>query len=380
MEATAPVPLTDTPTHHTSGAERNILVIGGGIAGCSVARALAERGWDVMLLTRAVTDGASGNAAAVLFPQLSKRWLPSTAWNFAAEDFSRRLYTSLQILGAQTLIESPGILRLPRHEAEAAALRQINDALGLDAAIVRWVEANEASEQAGVALTTGAAFLPQGSWVNPVALCANLLQHPRIQVRAGVAVRRLVREGAGWRAHAVNGEDFYSAQMCLANGFEAAALLPVPLALSATAGQVSTLSADQVAAPLRSILCHKGYVIPLGTGYLIGATYDREDLSGRVTEENHQKNASEVAQFLPGWMTGPATEGRTSLRATTPDRLPYVGQLEPGLWLSLGHGSRGMISAPLAAEIIASKLSGEMPPVGPELYRVVDPQRMLTHR
>lgn len=359
------------------GREESILVIGGGIAGCSLARALAERGRAVTLLSRDVADGASGNEAAVLFPQLSKRWLASTAWFFAAEDFARRRYRALEAQSDDTLMASPGILRLPRHADEETALRRIHDTLGLDASIVRWVEAGEASERAGVPLATGAAFLPQGSWVRPSALCRALLQHPRIETHINTTIARLEQAGAAWRVHDAQGVCWTTHTLCLANAQDAAALLPTALPLSVTAGQVSRLHAAQTRQTLHHILCHKGYVIPQPGGTLIGATYDRADLSGRVTDENHAKNLHEVAQFLPGWIDGSPVAGRTSLRATTPDRLPYVGPLAPGLWLSLGHGSRGMISAPLAAEIIASAICGEASPVSPGLCRAVDPRRML---
>jgi tRNA 5-methylaminomethyl-2-thiouridine biosynthesis bifunctional protein len=94
-----------------------------------------------------------------------------------------------------------------------------------------------------------------------------------------------------------------------------------------------------------------------------------------VADENHQRNLAEVENFLPGWVRGAATGGRTSLRATTPDRLPYVGQLAEGLYVSTGHGSRGMLSAPLAAEAIASHIAGEQLPLTDTLRRAVNPLR-----
>jgi tRNA 5-methylaminomethyl-2-thiouridine biosynthesis bifunctional protein len=94
-----------------------------------------------------------------------------------------------------------------------------------------------------------------------------------------------------------------------------------------------------------------------------------------VTLEKHQRNLADVAQFLPGWMQGDAENGRASLRATTPDRLPYIGEIDIGLWVSTGHGSRGFLSAPLAAEIIASAIFGEQAPVTQELLAAVNPLR-----
>jgi tRNA 5-methylaminomethyl-2-thiouridine biosynthesis bifunctional protein len=52
-----------------------------------------------------------------------------------------------------------------------------------------------------------------------------------------------------------------------------------------------------------------------------------------------------------------------------------VGAVDAGLYVSTGHGSRGLLSAPLAAEIIASAIAGEISPVTVTLANAVRPLR-----
>jgi tRNA 5-methylaminomethyl-2-thiouridine biosynthesis bifunctional protein len=52
-----------------------------------------------------------------------------------------------------------------------------------------------------------------------------------------------------------------------------------------------------------------------------------------------------------------------------------VGAVDRGLYVSTGHGSRGLLSAPLAAEMIASMIAGEMSPVAQALAKAVNPLR-----
>ena len=49
----------------------------------------------------------------------------------------------------------------------------------------------------------------------------------------------------------------------------------------------------------------------------------------------------------------------------------------PGLYLSSGHGSRGLTSTPLAAEVLASQICGEPIPLSRELQRALAPARFL---
>ena len=386
----------------------SVIVIGAGIAGATLAHALAVRGHSVTVLERgAVANGASGNVAGVLFPQLTKQWNASTAWYFTAYGFMLRQLQHWRETGLEFASAMPGMLRLPRHAEEEQQLRALNGTLGLDTAMVHWLERDAASAQAGVELATGAAYFPQGTWVNAPSLCRALLQHANIMLRSNSGVAELARAGDGWQVTLADGKMLMADVVCVAAAEESAALLAdYDLKLHAVGGQLSEIPAADVVRPLRSILCHKGYVVPLtdtasssgssrgsivdkvdprdepeddertkdATRYLIGATYHREAMQA-VTEARHAENIAELEKILPGWFQGKAARGRSSLRATTPDRMPYIGKLDEGLYVSTGHGSRGLLSAPLAAEMIAGAIGGEQSPVRASLMAAVDPRR-----
>lgn len=356
--------------------QKNIIVIGAGIAGATLAHALAMRGYQVTVLERGeVANGASGNVAGVLFPQLTKQWNTSTAWYFTAYGFMLRQLARWRAAGLEFKSAAPGMLRLPRHAEEEQQLRALNETLGLDAAMVQWMERDAASAQAGLELQTGGAYFPHGTWVNAPSLCAALLQHGNIMLRSNSCVTKLAREGDGWQVTLADGEVLSADTIGVAAAEESVVLLgDYAVKLNAVGGQLTEISTSDAAQPLRSILCHKGYVVPLANSYLIGATYHREEMHA-VTDARHAENIVELANVLPGWFNGKAIGGRSSLRATTPDRMPYIGALDDGLYVSTGHGSRGLLSAPLAGEMIASAISGEQSPVSVALAAAVHPLR-----
>ena len=350
-----------------------ILILGAGIAGASLSRTLAERGFQVTVLEAGtIACGASGNAAGVLFPQLAKRWSVMSDWYFASYRF---MLHQLPRWGNMPYAQV-GMLRLPRHAAEAEQLQHVNATLGLDPSIVHWLERDAASAQAGIALTSGAAFFPHGTWVNPAQCCTQLLRHENITLHEHTDVVSVTKKADRWVVQVADGREFVSPYCAIATAHASAALLPQHhLPLGVSAGQVSMITAADVATPLSCILCHKGYVIPIGAHYLVGATYDHDDRSGAVTHANHQHNMDGLAHLLPHWFSGEVVGGRTALRATTPDRLPYVGAVDDGLFVSVGHGSRGLLSAPLAAEMIVSAIAGEQSPVTRALRHAVRPLR-----
>jgi tRNA 5-methylaminomethyl-2-thiouridine biosynthesis bifunctional protein len=386
-------------------AQTSIFVVGGGIAGATLARALAERGYRVTLLERgAVASGASGNAAGVLFPQITKQWGGASAWYFTAYGFALRQLIHWQAQGLRFEHAMCGMLRLPRHAEEEYLLQHLAQTHEIDASIVHWLDREAASAVAGVALQTGAAFFPQGTWLNPAALCAALLQHENITVNEKIGAESLTREGSAWRITTNDGGVYDSDICCITAAHETGSLLgEYGITLGCVGGQVSLFAQGNNAPRLRSILCHKGYVIPLtescvashgeplaaGVGgdsrlggeepptinsYIVGATYHRDAMT-EVNEQRHAENKAALEEILPGWMQGEATFGRSSIRATTPDRLPIIGAVDDGLYVATGYGSRGLLSAPLAAEMIASAIAGEISPVSKQLQTLTRPLR-----
>jgi tRNA 5-methylaminomethyl-2-thiouridine biosynthesis bifunctional protein len=93
-----------------------------------------------------------------------------------------------------------------------------------------------------------------------------------------------------------------------------------------------------------------------------------------------------LAQLAPGFHAAVEADrlnpaglaGRAALRCGSPDYLPLVGAVDeplPGLTMSAAHGSRGLISAPLAGEVLACALEDEPAPLPADLVRALRPSR-----
>lgn len=353
--------------------DQPILILGAGIAGATAARALAECGKQVLVLERAkVASNASGNPAGVLYPPLTKFYIPSTAWHFTGYSLMLRQLARWKEAGLRFSFASPGMLRLPRPEQHATDFVSLN----MDPTIMRYVTQAEASRLAELEVASDGWWFPQGTWLAPAELCRALLQHPNIDLREESPVATLTQDSSLWRITLANGETLTAKQVIVATAHETPQLLPdYPLKLGISAGQVSVLPSESLPIP-RCIISHRGYIIPMDKQLLLGATYDRSEHAGSITQANHIENLSHAQAAMPGWpVPDRAVSGRTSFRATAPDRLPYVGELAPGLYTSIGHGSRGLISAPLAAEILTAMITDSPIPLEKPLRDAVHPLR-----
>jgi tRNA 5-methylaminomethyl-2-thiouridine biosynthesis bifunctional protein len=137
------------------------------------------------------------------------------------------------------------------------------------------------------------------------------------------------------------------------------------------------------------VVSYGGYITPDVAGaHFLGAHYSHGDdeLTPRSsdTEEMLRLNA----QWLPtlSLINGETTGTRVCFRTSTIDRLPYIGALPdytdfkqlvaqyrsgtnlankvtcapiPGIFVNVGHGSRGLLSCPIGGEIIAREIVKE---------------------
>ena len=386
--------------------ERRALVIGAGIAGAALAERLGARGWRVVLAERGaeVAGATSGNHAGSFHPVVSSDDGVLARLTRAGTLYALRHWSTLEAAGHALRWDRCGVLQLARDAREDGAQRKALEALGYPPAYARHVTREEASAHAGIALGAGGLWFAHSGWVQPRTLVAALLARcgPALDLRLGSRVAALEYDGAQWLARDPAGAVIDAAPIViLANGADATMLARVPqLALRRVRGQVSYVPAERFEAP-HAVVLRGGTLLPPVNGLcVVGASYDFDDEDPQPRVDAHVGNLERLARIAPGANQGidPALlAGRVGFRAVTPDRLPIVGKLarveqpsmgrgaprlaalarQPGLYGAFGYGSRGLVWASLAAELLASQIEGEPLPLEGALVDALDPGRFL---
>lgn len=394
---------------------RDAIVIGGGLAGTAAAASLAARGLAVTLLDRrpALAAEASGNAQGVLYIKPSAHGTALTDLSLAGLAFTRR--ELLRRLPADGRAWSAcGVLALVQDPAEAdrqAALA----ALGWPADFLRAVSAQEASMLAGVELGCGGLFYGGAGWAHPPAVCAAFTQHPGVTVRFDAAVDALERDGAGrWRVTTTTGATYEAAVVVVAGGLDTARLPGLAhLPLKAIRGQITGVPSTDASTRLATVLCGDSYVAPARLGrHWLGATFDIGETDTATRADDHRRNLAALHLLAPALAAAldvddsavGTYEGRAGVRCVTPDYLPIVGTVADatlfrerfaalardattviadqvpwldGLLITTGHGSRGLITAPIAGELLASQVTGEPLPLPGRVVQALSAARFL---
>lgn len=394
-----PVPLASPLYPRTQTTAGRVLILGGGVAGACVARALRSRGVETRLLDAGAGPGAgaSGMPAGLVAPRLDLDDTPVAR-------FHRTAYAAaLDAYGASPAFRAIGVLRAGKDEKEAQRLARLLEARALPADMALPATARDAgadSDASGI-------LLPQAGLLDPRAFVGEALDGTRCSWTA--RVDRVEREGDAWVARDAHGARLGEGVACvLALGASLPRIAQASaLPIRPSRGQI-TLAPLAGPAPSRALVWG-GYAAPLGDGRLLfGATHDDIDADTPVAPDSADdaRNLATLAAFASGIgarIDANRLEGHAAARATTPDRLPYLGavpdadlfrdrfaglsagridpgppaDLHPGLYVLGGLGSRGFAWAPALAEALAAEMLGEPGALEIEAAAALHPARML---
>ena len=402
----------DQPQHWV--APEHCLVIGGGLAGCHIARNMAEMGCHVTLLEEnQIASGGSVQPQGVIYTRPSHKHSKLSDFSLGAYAYSvdhhyQKFANNALEVGRDG--ELNGYIQLSdsqTHERLACAFDHPDSPL-------RLISASEASRISGIKLERPGIHFPQSGWLNPQGVCRELLEHDNIRVIEGVGPMTLEQhESLLWIACNAEGKTLAVGDTSVvttawaANQDKRLQWLP----LQPIRGQTTMLDSKGALAHLNCTVCHEGYTPPARLGsHCVGATYGLNDVETDERDEDHQTNVSQLIQNIPSLaesVTAESLRGAAAIRCATSDYLPIVGSVpnetefnatfaglrhdrkriidakQPnylGLWLMTGLGSRGLTSAPILAEVLVSQMFRRAPPLPRYLLQAISPARFLKRR
>ncbi|WP_051284479.1 FAD-dependent 5-carboxymethylaminomethyl-2-thiouridine(34) oxidoreductase MnmC [Nisaea denitrificans] len=400
-DSRAPLSRRAVPVRERSRLDR-VAIVGGGIAGASLVRALRRRGMDPVLYDGAGPGaGASGNAYALVTPRMDAGDSAVARFFAAAYRYATAQYgegPGWDPCGALVMLEDEETL-VRADKARGFAWQPAASGSLLDRA--------QASQRAGVELDCPGLFYETAGLLQTERLLCDWIGSTRV---IGTNIDRVSRSARGYLLLDSNGNVAGEADaVILAAGdgnrhFSGTHWIP----LTPVRGQVSGVPASDAGHALKCALSWSGYLSPVRGGcHMLGATNDRTNKIGEewgwaVLDEDHRHNHGSLPGCLAHLVDQPdaSWSGRARLRSATPDRVPLFGAIpdvagladsfrnpagrgyvtfpDGDLLILGGLGSRGFVTAPLAAELLVARLLGEVWPVEESLGIAGDPTRFAS--
>ena len=398
--------------------QKNALIIGSGMAGATTARSLAERGWLVRVIDShdKPASEASGNPQGMLYTRLSGNSTVLTRFITEGYLYTLSLLKRLESLNNSddTLWQKTGLIQLAFSEGEQQRQQRILESGQYPDALLQGLDAEALSSLAGLPLNASGLYFPDAGWVHPPSLCKRLLEHSNIEFTGNLQVTSVMHEGNQWHVQTTSGTTLSSEVIVIACGHLSSKLAQTRhLPLKSIRGQITQLPATKNSQKLQTVVCSDGYIAPAwNNSHTLGATFNFDNDSPECRQQDHDTNLENLKTYTPGIydalkdseLDNAQLKGRVSFRCTTPDYLPVVGPVvdadifkehfaplrknakhrftdtpeQPaGLYITTGHGSRGLVTAPLAAEILAAYICNEPSPVPRDQRHALHPSRFM---
>jgi len=355
--------------------KKRALIVGAGLSGSSTAHELALRHWDIVLVDRQadVAMESSGNPWGMYYPLLTKYRSPLSEFSLQAYDFLlRRLHASeTEVLSQEFEPQTHGILQLKRCDKDFDRYTSAMEWISPPPALMTHLAAADVSAIAGIDLHEEGVFFPQAGCLRPADFCrAQIKSQPRIRFipHCNVSTKNLTwnSQAQHWILEApdqvIEADWVIFCNASLVKEFPWSS----ELSMGVNRGQLCEAKATPRSSKLKTILAGDFYLTPAHNGrHLLGATYDREnlDLTIRDSDNTELVSRSRRASADLDLTDEGIVSSRSAHRASTQTKLPIVGRISsaPGpLAVNVGHGSRGLVYAPLASQLLADLIS-EMP-------------------
>ncbi len=352
----------------------DVVVVGGGLIGCSLGAELAGRGLSTVVIERAEPGSeASGAAAGMLSPQADAAE-PSPFFDLALE--SRELYPdwakrAFEETGVDVGYRRTGLVRvLPTasagEEDAARASARWQRARGLRVEELACEELPEAIALRLAPEVRGVLFYPDEAVVDPrrATRAAWLLaERAGARVETGTSVRRFAIEREACRGVETDSGPILSRATVDAAGAWAAFDGNLPVPVVPVRGQIVEIRLG--GHPLQTVVSSEEvYIVPREDGAaLIGSTFEHVGYRKEVTAGAVRRLLDGAARLCPEVTSARFVTAWAGLRPGTPDGWPLLGESGiEGLYLAAGHFRSGILLAPATARHMADLLTGRPAP------------------
>ncbi|MBI4282559.1 MAG: glycine oxidase ThiO [Chloroflexi bacterium] len=358
---------------------KHVVVIGGGVIGCSIAYHLASAGIRVTVVERGRVGGAASGVAAGMVASLSEGYSQGEPLKLALGSRALLLELLPQLQkesGIDVEYRSPGILHIaktPEEEEGLKARLKWQEPLNMG---VRWLTAQELRrmEPALGEGVRGALFSPQEGHLNSRRLVRAFAQGAArrgatlLQDTEAMGLVQQERRVVGVRLASGNLEADW---VVLASGSWVGQYrdwLGVDIPVHPVRGQI--LAARILPSPISAIVWHGlTYLLPKADGSIvIGTTQEDAGFRDQPTIEGIAGILSRAIELVPAMAGAGLHKAWAGLRPASPDEIPILGPIDgwEGVLMALGHYRSGMLFSMATGKLITDYIArGEETPLLP---------------
>ncbi|RAK19445.1 glycine oxidase [Anoxybacillus vitaminiphilus] len=345
----------------------DVVIVGGGVIGCSIAFQLAKRGLCVIVLEKERIANEASSAAAGMLGAQSEFSGDSPMIPLALK--SREMFSELaaelkELTGMDIGFIQKGLVKLAFTEHELNELQQQYQFWRTRDASVRWLTAKELCElEPNVTEDiSGAMYIPNDGQVDAADLSHALAKAAAIygaEIREYTEVYSLLLRNDQACGVVTNSGTIYGNTVVVAAGAWSAHLLKqtgIELNMYPVKGECFSVVTEQPLLQATMFAKNGCYIVPKrGNRLLIGATSTPNTFNKHVSVQGVYSLLERAQQMMPKLAEAKWEKMWAGIRPQTGDGLPYIGEHPrcSGLWVAAGHYRNGILLSPVTGVLLA---------------------------
>ena len=352
----------------------DVLIIGSGVMGMSIARALNSEAYRIAVIDRDIPGKHASYKAGGMLGAQNEFNSDSALFRLAlkSQQYFEPLTHSLATeVGIDIEYRQSGLLKIAAETQHKLQILQQYDFLQQHNPQVRLLTANEIQHyrQQQVALPTDTAFhIPDDHQINAnrytKALLASL--HKRhIERIFSTEVTAIQAERDGYSVCTNRGK-FTAQKVIVAGGAWSHYLLNGQLAThepTGVKGEVMLFELPHLQLTTTLFFSDGCYIVPKNKQrYLIGATSYFNDYSVNVTAKGMYCLLQQALTYVPALSTATILKQWSGVRPYTHKEKPVMDEVQQGLFVITGHYRNGILLSPVVGELIALWLKSGIKP------------------
>ncbi len=366
----------------------DVVIIGGGSTGTSVAFQLARRRYGKVVLVERETVGAGPTAKTIGIVRLHYSYEPLVRLASRSRDLFGQFE---ELTGAVADFTRCGFLLLAA-EGEMPGLRanvDLQHRLGIHSAVVTPTDIVGLDSRMNVDGVAGGAWEPESGFADGYATASGFAAAARragAEVWETAAAQRIIVEGSIVRGVQTARGEISTPTVLVSCGPWTPQLmgpLGVNVPIQSSRQQVVQLGLPASFGPLGLIIedMALGFYVRPETGDTVLAGVLEEEAEQIVAADEYnrgvdfdfvERTGRAWAYRYPSASEAKFRQGYASLYDITPDWQPVLGAVEGirGLYLAAGFSGHGFKLSPALGEVLASLIAGDVPPIDVSMFRL----------
>ena len=341
---------------------KDIIIIGGGVAGMAIAWEAQKRGYTALLLEKDSCGGGASQASAGILSPAGKSCgdpeLNKLCWE-GIRMFPGWVKDLMEMSDSDPDLQMEGVF-YPEEEGLPKRIESLKSVHVKHS----WLSSEDIEKKFSWLGVDRVVLIEDEGRINPrklMYLLKDALVAKEVDIRENSEVLKISKHQNGWKVSLKGGESFKSDKIAMCTGAWAKGVEGWVPPVKPMRGQLIELFGEGEGFPTHTVHGEAAYMVPQSGNYWIGGIVQDRGFDDSIDKKTLFQKVATMTRWVPGFAKAKLGEAWCGFRPGSPDDRPIIGEKEglEGIFWATGLFRNGVSLSPIVAKKFISWMKGE---------------------